>query len=159
MIEVIRTALSHAQVAFEESAPGVFTVTLPGEAKMATTCAIVVGEHAVTFNAFVIRRPEENQAAIHQWLLERNARLYGVAFALDGHGDIYLVGRLGLDGVSETEIDRYLGAVLEYSDSAFNQLLEMGFAGAIRREWAWRVSRGESLANLLAFSHLIEPTE
>jgi len=25
----------------------------------------------------------------------------------------------------------------------------------IRREWAWRVSRGESLANLKAFEHII----
>ncbi|MGA1690043.1 MAG: YbjN domain-containing protein, partial [Candidatus Nanopelagicaceae bacterium] len=25
-----------------------------------------------------------------------------------------------------------------------------------RREWAWRVSRGESLANLKAFEHLVQ---
>lgn len=155
--QTIRAALTHAQIAFEESAPGVFTVTLPGEHKLTTTCAIVVGEHAVTFNAFVIRKPEENVGAIHQWLLERNARMYGVAFAVDLHGDIYLVGRLALHAVTDDEIDRYLGSILEYADSSFNQLLEMGFAGAIRREWAWRVSRGESLANLLSFSHLIEP--
>ena len=53
------------------------------------------------------------------------------------------------------EIDRILGAVLQYADSAFNPLLELGFSTAIRREWAWRVSRGESLANLKAFEHLI----
>ncbi|MEY4151102.1 MAG: hypothetical protein RJB28_169, partial [Actinomycetota bacterium] len=27
---------------------------------------------------------------------------------------------------------------------------------AIRREWAWRVSRGESLANLEPFLHLVQ---
>jgi hypothetical protein len=48
-----------------------------------------------------------------------------------------------------------IGAVLQYSDSSFNPLLEIGFSSAIRREWAWRVSRGESLANLKAFEHLI----
>ena len=32
----------------------------------------------------------------------------------------------------------------------------LGFAGAIRREWAWRVSRGEPLQNLAAFAHLIK---
>jgi hypothetical protein len=48
-----------------------------------------------------------------------------------------------------------IGAVLQYSDSSFNPLLELGFSNAIRREWAWRVSRGESLANLEAFAHLI----
>jgi hypothetical protein len=45
--------------------------------------------------------------------------------------------------------------VLQYADSSFNPLLELGFSSAIRREWAWRVSRGESLANLKAFEHLI----
>lgn len=155
--ERIRIALNRAHIAFEEKSAGTFTVSLPGEKKLATTCAIVVGAHAVTFNAFVIRCPEQNHEAIHRWLLERNARMYGVAFALDGHGDIYLVGRLAHHSVTENEIDRYLGAVLEYADGAFQQLLEMGFADAIRREWAWRVSRGEPLTNLLAFSHLIEP--
>lgn len=153
----IREALADAGIAFDESAPGIFTVSLPGEHKLATTCAIVVGEHAVTFNAFVIRSPEENQEQIHRWLLERNARMYGVTFAIDGHGDIYLVGRLAHHSVTPAEIDRYLGSVLQYADSAFPHLLEMGFASAIRREWAWRVSRGEPLTNLLAFAHLIEP--
>lgn len=155
--EAIRHALTRAGVSFEESATGVFTVSLPGEHKLTTTCAIVVGEHAVTFNAFVIRCPEEKHEAIHRWLLERNARMYGVAFALDTHGDIYLVGRLAHHSITDDEIDRYLGSILEYADSAFPLLLEMGFASAIRREWAWRVSRGEPLTNLLAFSHLIDP--
>jgi len=35
-------------------------------------------------------------------------------------------------------------------------LIELGFAESIRREWAWRVSRGESLANLQAFTHLVD---
>jgi hypothetical protein len=46
--------------------------------------------------------------------------------------------------------------VLEYCDTTFNTLLEMGFADAIRREWAWRLSRGESMENLKAFAHLVE---
>jgi hypothetical protein len=81
--------------------------------------------------------------------------MYAVAFAINELGDIYLVGRLPLTAVTEQEIDRVLGAVLQYADSSFNPLLEMGFANAIRREWAWRLSRGESLSNLKAFEHLI----
>ena len=80
---------------------------------------------------------------------------YGIAFATNELGDIFLVGRSPLNAVTDREIDRLVGAVLQYSDSSFNPLLELGFANAIRREWAWRVSRGESLANLDAFKHLI----
>jgi len=42
--------------------------------------------------------------------------------------------------------------VLSYSDENFNQALSIGFASSIRKEWAWRVKRGESLANLAAFA-------
>lgn len=155
-VETIKDALVATGLSFEEPTPSTFVVTLPGERKLVTTCAIVVGQHAVTFNAFVIRAPEENQDAVHRWLLEKNARMYGVWFAIDAHGDVYLVGRMPLHAVTETEIDRYLGSILQYSDSSFDLLLEMGFAGAIKREWAWRVSRGESLSNLEAFEHLID---
>jgi len=81
--------------------------------------------------------------------------MYGIAFAINELGDIFLVGRLPLAAVNDREIDRLVGAVLQYSDSSFNPLLELGFANSIRREWAWRVSRGESLSNLDAFKHLI----
>jgi Putative bacterial sensory transduction regulator len=132
-----------------------FLITLPGEKKLQTHCALVVGDHSLGINAFVIRKPDENIAAVHEWLLTKNASMYSVAYAINELGDIYLVGRLPLNAVTEQEIDRVLGAVLQYSDSSFNQLLELGFSTAIRREWAWRVSRGESLANLKAFEHLI----
>jgi len=49
--------------------------------------------------------------------------------------------------------------VLEYSDGSFNTILELGFASAIRKEWDWRTSRGESTANLQAFRHLAGPAE
>ena len=84
--------------------------------------------------------------------------MYAVAFAVDHLGDIYLVGRLALASVTEEELDRIVGSVLEYADGSFNHILEMGFATAIRKEWAWRRSRGESTANLEAFRHLADAT-
>jgi hypothetical protein len=87
-------------------------------------------------------------------MLEHNTRLYAVAFALDHLGDIYLSGRLPLDAVTPDEVDRLLGATLEAADSSFNTLLELGFASAIRKEWEWRLSRGEPTYNLAAFTHL-----
>ncbi len=113
-----------------------FLVTLPGETKLQTHCALVVGDHSLSINAFVIRKPDENEAGVHNWCMTKNASMYGVAFAINELGDIYLVGRLPLNAVTDREIDRLLGAVLQYSDSSFNPLLELGFANAIRREWA-----------------------
>jgi hypothetical protein len=153
--EVIEEFLSSHDLDFDAPDQNTFFITLPGEKKLETHCALILGDHSLTISAFVIRKPDENIAAVHQWLLQRNSAMYCVAFAVNELGDIYLVGRLPLASVTEQEIDRVIGSVLQYSDSSFDSLLEMGFANAIRREWAWRVSRGESLANLAAFEHLI----
>ena len=153
-ITTIDEFLESHDIDFEKSGNNYF-LTLPGERKLQTHCAIVVGDHSVSINAFVIRKPDENTEAVHEWLLKKNASMYCVAFALNELGDIFLVGRLPFHSITEKELDRVIGVVLQYSDSSFNPLLELGFSSAIRREWAWRVSRGESLANLKAFEHLI----
>lgn len=134
------------------------TVVLPGERKLRTACSLVVGEHSVSVNAFVARRPDENAAGLHSWLLERNLRLAGIAYAIDRLGDIYLVGRIPVAAVNPERLDQILGAVLSEADGSFNTILEMGFRTAIEREWNWRLSRGESTANLSAFEHL-RPTD
>jgi len=152
--EALRRALHDAELEWEEPRPGSFVVTLPGEHKLKTTASLVVGAHSVSVNAFVARAPDENHAAVYRWLLERNTRMYGVAFALDHLGDVFLAGRLPLHAVTPAEVDRLLGAVLEYADSAFNTILELGFASSIRKEWVWRRSRGESTRNLEAFRSL-----
>lgn len=155
-VAVIRAALEALDVDFEEPDSGTFVATLPGERKLRTTCSLVVGPHSVTANAFVVRHPDENADGVHRWLLRQNAKHPGLAFGIDPLGDVYLVGQLPVEAVTADQIDQLLGRVLNTADSAFNNLLELGFATSIRREWAWRVSRGESLANLGAFEHLID---
>jgi hypothetical protein len=49
--------------------------------------------------------------------------------------------------------------VLSYADDTFDQALMIGFASAIRKEYAWRVKRGESLANLQAFGRITHQAE
>ena len=152
---VIEEFLDSHDLEFESKDGNTFLITLPGEKKLQTHCALIIGDHSLSINAFVIRKPDENESAVHAWCMAKNAGMYGIAFATNELGDIFLVGRLPLSAVTDREIDRLIGAVLQYSDSSFNPLLELGFANAIRREWAWRVNRGESLANLDAFAHLI----
>jgi hypothetical protein len=159
VLDILRSALDEADVAWEPSPDDPYTLvaTLPGIRKLSTTCALRIGDHSLSVNAFVLRRPDENREAVYRWLLERNTRIYGVAYSLDQLGDVYLVGRLPLAAVTPQEIDRLLGAVLENADQPFNTLLELGFASAIRREWEWRSKRGESTRNLEAFTHLATP--
>jgi len=150
-IAVVRAYLEGSELEWEQLSEGMFSVTLPGERKLQTPCRLDVGKHSFAVHAFVARHPDENHERVYRWLLERNLRLFGVSFAVDHHGDIYLDGRLPLTAVTTEEIDRLLGAVLTYADESFNTILELGFASSIRKEWDWRISRGESTRNLEAF--------
>jgi hypothetical protein len=153
----IAAALDDAELRYESPGEGQFFVTLPGTHKLATHCWLVAGQHALLVEAFVCRKPDENHDEFHQWLLRRNSKTFVVSFALDAVGDVYLVGRIPLAAVTAEEVDRILGAVLEYADESFDTLLEIGFATSIRREWAWRQKRGESTANLQAFARFAAP--
>jgi hypothetical protein len=151
----IEGALKDAELEWESPEPGHYVVKLPGTRKLSTTVSLKAGRHSLSLNAFVIRHPDENEPAVHRWLLERNLKLYGVSYAVDPLGDIYVTARLPLSSITPDEIDRLLGQVLEAADDSFNTLLELGFASAIRREYEWRTSRGESTRNLDAFAHLL----
>ena len=158
-LAALRQVFDDGGLEYKEVSRTSLMVNLPGEKKLQTPCRFDVGTHALEVHAFVCRKPDENFAGVYRWLLERNMRMYAVAFALDGMGDIYLDARLPLAAASTDEIDRLLGAVLEYSDGSFNTILELGFASSIRKEWEWRVSRGEPTRNLEAFRGWLEAGE
>jgi Putative bacterial sensory transduction regulator len=157
VISVVAAALDAAGIDYERMRDEAFAVRLPGEHKLITTAVLAVGEHSLLVEAFVVRHADENHEAFQRYLLELNARTYGVHFCLDGHGDVYLTGRLPLAAVTAEELDLVLGSVLTYSDESFDRLLELGFATSIRKEWAWRERTGQSLANLQAFARFARP--
>ena len=154
---IIESALADAGITYENPEEGAYLARLEGEHKLATMTWLIVGSHSLHVEAFFCRQPDENHARFYRFLLERNGRMYGVHFAVDPVGDVYLVGRAPLEAVSAEEIDRLLGCVLTYADENFDRALEIGFASSIRREWEWRAKRGESLANLRAFARFADP--
>jgi len=156
---VIDAALKERELEYSRRGENQFVVELPGEHKLKTTTLLTVGNHGVRVEAFVCRKPDENFEGVYKYLLRRNRRLYGAYYTIDKIGDIYLVGRISAHAVTGAELDRVLGSILEAADGDFNMLLELGFASSIKREWAWRVSRGESLANLEPFKHLVEEAQ
>jgi hypothetical protein len=157
--ELIERVLTDRELEWESTGDNSYVVSLPGTHKLKTACNLIVGAHALRIEAFVMRRPDERHEDLWAWLLRRNARMYGVAFSIDAVGDVYLTGRVALKWLDEDELDRLLGSVLTYADESFDTMLEIGFGSSIRREWEWRVKRGESLANLQAFKHLAESAD
>ena len=156
--KAVEEFLTRHGLPFETVDERTIAVIVPGERKLKTTVSMAFGDTAVTVNAFVIRRPDENTEGVYRWLLERNRRMYGLAYSIDHLGDIYLTGRFPLTALDEPELDRIFGAISEYADGSFNVLLEMGFASAIKREWKWREESGLPTDNLAAFRHLTKPS-
>ncbi len=150
-LDAVIAVLREAGLEWTALSPTSLSVDLPGEKKLQTPCRFDVGPHALGVHAFVCRQPDENFTGVYRWMLERNMKMFAFGFALDGVGDIYLDARLPLEAATPHGVDRLLGSVLEYADGSFNTILELGFASSIRKEWEWRISRGESVRNLEAF--------
>jgi hypothetical protein len=149
--------LEDAEVEWEHGArDGEFVVTLPGEKKLKTVASLVAGPDSLSVSAFVIRNPDEAHETFYRYLLRKNLRLPGLAYSVDGSGDVYVTGRLPAAGVDATYLDQLLGVLLEAADAHFNELLAIGFISSMRKEWDWRVSRGESLRNLEAFRSILQ---
>lgn len=144
-----------ADVTLEKADENLAVVQLPGEKKLSTTVAVKFGTYSVRTLAFVVRHPDERTADVHSWLLQRNARLHGAAFMIDGLGDIYLVAELPVRAFDDDACDALMGHLLQVADESFNELLALGFLSSMKREWRWRISRGESTRNLDAFAHLL----
>ncbi len=134
---------------------GEYVVSLPGEKKLKTVASVVVSDTTLSVSAFVIRNPDENHDEVYRFLLRRNLRLPGLAYAVDKAGDVYVTGRLPAAGVDADVLDQLFGVVLTAADEPFNELLVMGFLSSMRKEWEWRVSRGEGLRNLEAFRAIL----
>lgn len=96
----IAEALDTSGLAYDQHGANLFEVSLPGERKLQTACRLDIGAHALGVHAFVCRNPDENFEGVYRWMLERNLKMFGVAFAVDHNGDIYLEGRIALHAVT-----------------------------------------------------------
>lgn len=158
LADLVRNAIADLGVEWEPGLrDGEFVVTLPGEKKLKTVTSLVTTGQWLVVSAFVIRNPDENHLGVYRWLLQRNLRLPGLAYTIDASGDVYVTGRIPARLVDAAYVDQVLGVVLEAADGPFNDLLALGFLSSMKKEWAWRVSRGESLRNLEAFRALLDP--
>ncbi|MCM1011424.1 YbjN domain-containing protein [Brevibacterium sp. XM4083] len=125
-----------------------------GERKLKTTVSIVISARTAELAAFVIRHPDENAAEFNRWLLRKNMKLAATAFGVDHLGDVYLRATVPVLRLLD-DLDGLLGEFLTVADESFNELLLIGFLTGMKKEWAWRVSRGESTRNLAAFEHVL----
>lgn len=154
VLHLVEAWAEKTQVEYERLNEQCVAVTLPGTKRLRVPVALTRTPQALLIESFVARGTDQDPKPLYEFLLRRNTKAFGVAYCTDQYGDVYLVGRLPLDGVTEDALDLVLGSVMGMADGDFNTILELGFSESIEREWKWRLARGESTANLAAFEHL-----
>ena len=141
--ETVQQFLEHAGIAHKRIDDTHWVAQLAGERKLAIPLAISITGGRVGFESFFMRRPQENEDRFYELLLRRNARTYGVHFALDAIGDVYLVGACPTAGLDEDELDRIVGSILVEADGMFNAAIEVGFATYLEADRRWRATATE----------------
>ncbi|MGO1948210.1 MAG: YbjN domain-containing protein [Mycobacteriaceae bacterium] len=156
LTDLLDTAEVDYEVAGGEGDPSkgeAAVVVLPGERRLKTNALFIPQDGMFRVEAFVCRAVEEAHAEVYRLLLQHNRKAIGVHYTLDNNNDIYLAGQFS-DTTSAQDVQRVLGQILELADGDFNHILELGFETSIRREWEWRLDRGEPTKNLEAFQRL-----
>mgnify|MGYP003115273407 CR=1 FL=1 len=103
-------------------------VRMVGEEKDFTTVWLTLGQRTLRYETYVMPAPEENRAAVMEFVLRRNDQLVGAHFSIGAEDALYLRGEVPDVAVTAAEIDRVLGTVYTTVEATFRPLLRMAFA-------------------------------
>jgi hypothetical protein len=98
------------------------------EGRDAATIYFDLHQRTLRYELYFMPDPPRNQLELYRWLLRRNHGMYGAKFSLGPDGDVYLVGRLPLEHLTEAELDRIIGVLYELVEMWFQPAIRIGFA-------------------------------
>ena len=104
-----------------------------GEEKDWITVWLTLRQRTLHHEVQFMPAPEEHAAEVLQYLMRRNADLYGMAFSLGPEDAVYLVGRVPAALVDEDELDRIAGSSIVYVDDHFPTAMTLGHPSVYRR--------------------------
>lgn len=119
-----------AVAALERGEPGQYRwyLRLRGEEKEVFTIWWTLGQRTLHYETYVMPAPEENAAAVYEFLLRRNAGIYGAAFNIGDEDAVYLAGQIPIAAIDPGELDRVLGTLWEWVERSFRPAMRLGFA-------------------------------
>jgi hypothetical protein len=133
---------AHPDLPLERLGEDAWFTVLPGEHKRTIPVLVAIRGENLALESFFLAAPEESREEVYADLLRRHNRSYVFRFALNGDGDVMVLGLVPVAAVTPAEFDRLLGQLLVVADDTFDAALRTGFAGYIEREQAWRASVG-----------------
>ena len=98
------------------------------EGRDASTIYLDLGQRSLRFELYFMPDPPANHEQLYRWLLRRNHHsLYGARFSLGSDGDVYVVGRVLYEHLTEEELDRVIGVCYELVETWFQPAIRIGF--------------------------------
>lgn len=104
-----------------------------GDEKDFITVWLTLRQRTLHHEAQFMPAPEEHPAEVLQYLMRRNAELYGMAFCLGPEDAVYLVGRVPAALVDDDELDRIAGSSIVYVDDHYPTAMALGHPAVYRR--------------------------
>jgi len=105
----------------------VWDVLLPSYWKETIAVSLELGEWNLRAEAFFMRAPEENRAETFHLFLQRNRRSGPWRFAANEEGDVSLLAALPRAAVTEEELDRLLGSLIQVTDETYVPAMKLGY--------------------------------
>jgi Putative bacterial sensory transduction regulator len=95
----------------------------------AATIYFDLHQRTLRYELYFLPSPEDEarRAELHAWLLRRNHDLYGARFSLGPDGDVYLTGRVALEHLTDTELDRIIGVLYELTERWFQAAVTIAY--------------------------------
>ena len=103
------------------------------EGRDATTIYFDLHERTLRYEVYFLPEPAGSLLELYEFLLRRNHTMYGAKFSLGPDGDVYLVGRVALEHLTENELDRIIGVLYELVERWFQPAVQLAFGRGARR--------------------------
>jgi putative sensory transduction regulator len=99
------------------------------EGRDASTIYFDLGQRSLRYELYFMPDPPKNHEELYRWLLRRNHHgLYAARFSLGPDNDVYVVGRVPYEHLTEEELDRVIGVLYELVETWFQTAIKIGFS-------------------------------
>ena len=93
----------------------------------ATTIYFDLHQRTLRYEVYFLPDPPTNHLELYRFLLQRNHTMYGARFSIGPDGDLYLTGRVALEHLTETELDRIIGVLYELVETWFQPIVHLAY--------------------------------
>jgi hypothetical protein len=84
-------------------------------------------QRTLHYETYVMPHPAERRDEVFEFLLRRNAKIYGAAFSIGAEDAVFLGGQLAIEHLDDAELDRILGTLWEWTERTFRPAMRLAF--------------------------------